>query len=54
LLQGFQVVGGGWDFGLGSFQKLLVAAVDQLGDLAANYVSGVGEDFLRRRRRLSG
>ena len=45
LLQGFEVVGGGGDFGLGGFQKLLVAAVDQLGDFAADQVAGIGKDL---------
>jgi len=41
----FQMVGGGWDFSFGGFQKLLVATVDQFGNFAADQVSGVGEDL---------
>src|SRR6476660_1996884 len=45
LLQRLEVVGAGRDLGLGGLQKLLVAAVDQFGDLAADQVSGVSENF---------
>src|SRR5262249_59131663 len=33
------------DFGLGGLQKLLVTAVDQLGNLSADQISGAGEDL---------
>ena len=39
------MVGGGRHFGLGGLQKLLVAPVDQLGNFAADQVSGIGEDL---------
>src|SRR5271163_1582371 len=43
LLQGLEMVGSGRDFGLGGFQKLLIATVDQLRDLAADHVAGISE-----------
>ena len=46
-MQRFQVIGGRGNFILRSFQKLLVAAVDQLRDFAADLVSGIGEDLHR-------
>src|ERR1700751_3318600 len=36
---------GRWDLGLRGLQELLIALVDQLRDLAADQVAGVGEDL---------
>src|SRR5580700_9581568 len=45
LLQGFQMVRRGGDFILGSLQKLLVAAVHEFGNFAADHVAGIGENL---------
>src|ERR1700733_5127913 len=44
-LQGFQMVGGRWYLGLRVLQKLLVTTVDQLRDLAADQVTGMGKNL---------
>ena len=44
-MQGFQVVGRRGNLGLGSFQKLLVALVNQLGNFGADQVAGISEDL---------
>src|SRR6266851_4382027 len=35
----------GRNFGLGGFQKLLVAAIDQLGNLAPDQISGMSKNL---------
>ena len=59
LLQRIQVVGRGRHFGLRRLQKLLIPAIDQLRNFAADHVSGIRENFravvvrlLDRRRAL--
>ena len=44
-MQRLQMVGGRRHFGLGCFQELLIALVDQLRNLAPNLISRVGEDL---------
>ena len=39
------MVRAGWKFILRSLQKLLVTAVHQLGDFAADQIAGIGEDL---------
>src|ERR1700721_1354039 len=39
------MVGAGWHFSLRSLQELLVAAIDELRNLAADHVSRVSEDL---------
>src|SRR5207248_7953531 len=45
LMQGFEMIGGSRNFILRSLQELLVATVDQLGNLAANQVSRIRENL---------
>src|SRR5580698_1248462 len=45
LLQCFQMIGRCRHFGLRRLHKLLIAAIDQLRNLAADQVSGIGENF---------
>src|SRR5215469_18649565 len=45
LMQSLQVIGSGRNFVLRRLQELLVAAVDELGNLAANQVTGVRENL---------
>src|SRR5215469_9368253 len=47
LLQRFQMFGGGANFGLGGFEHLLVAAVDELRDLTSDQIAGIGENLDR-------
>ena len=49
-MDGAEVVGGGGDFELGGLEELLVAAVDEAGDLAVEQPAGAGEDQDRSRR----
>ena len=45
LVEGVEVVGGRWDLEVAGFEELLVAAVEEAGDLSVEEEAGAGEEL---------